>query len=181
MFEMKVVKQMSYDLSPTTMVLQATETDSSWASTILEEKSTKPIYVKTAPVKLIEKAYRQNGEELLTRNDGAKILCGFNNKTPIVISVTKKMYYFPTHSPQNPHCSWLSHTHVRRVTAAKYGGSIVTFSDGQTMEFQVSKSTMDFQLHRTAQFRFIFEEQLKPIRNRELLESLLKALGYDID
>ena len=35
---MKVVKQMSYDLSPTTMVLQATETDSSWASTILEEK-----------------------------------------------------------------------------------------------------------------------------------------------
>ena len=73
------------------------------------------------------------------------------------------------------------HTHVRRVTAAKYGGSIVTFSDGQTMEFQVSKSTMDFQLHRTAQFRFIFEEQLKPIKNKELLETLLKALGYEID
>ena len=37
------------------------------------------------------------------------------------------------------------------------------------------------QLNRIAQFLFILEQQLKPIKNKELLETLLKALGYDSD
>jgi len=180
MLSMDEVKKTSYDLSHTTMVLEATENDGSWESIILEERSAKPFYVKTAPVKLIEKTCRQNGEELLTRHDGAKILCGFSNKSPIAISVTKNLYYFPTHSPSNPQCSWLSHTHVRDIKAAKYGGSTVIFRDGQTIDLQVSKSTMLKQLYRTAQFRFILEQQLKPIKKKDLLEALLKALGYDL-
>ena len=177
---MKENEKTSYDLSHTTMVIKATESDGSWCSMILEEQKSSPLYVKKTPRKLIENNCRKNGEELLTRFDGARILCGFNNKPPIAISVVKSLYYFPTHSPSNPQCSWFSHTHITDIKEAKYGGSTVLFRDGQTLDVDVSRSTMLNQLNRTAQFRFILEEQLKPIKKKGLLGALLKALGYDI-
>ncbi|WP_017472403.1 competence protein ComK [Amphibacillus jilinensis] len=168
----------SHELSHTTMAFIATEIDDSWGTLIYEEEREEPIIVNTPPGKLMEAAYRYYGEELVARFDGAKILCDFNNKPPIAISVTHHFYFFPTHSSTNPYCSWFSHTHIRKITKAKYGGSEVCFRDGRKLMVPVSEGIMLNQLHRTAQYRFMLGEQLKPVHQKEALNALIKALGY---
>ncbi|BAM46914.1 MAG: competence protein ComK [Amphibacillus sp.] len=173
---MNLKERTSYELSQATMALIATEIDGLWGSIVYEEGASKPIYVAEPPTKIIEKAHKQNGEELLARADAAKVVCGFNNKPPVVISITKNLYYFPTHSPSNPNCSWFSHTHSTTVSKAKYGGAIVHFRNGHKLEIPVSEMIMTNQLYRTAQFRFMIDQQIQPLQKKKALETLLKAL-----
>ncbi|MBU5594018.1 competence protein ComK [Amphibacillus sp. MSJ-3] len=176
---MTVEIKTSHELSHSTMAFMATKTDSSWGTLIYEEEVTEPIFVDVPPRKLIEAACRQYGEELIARIDSAKILCGFNNKSPIAISVTNEYYFFPIHSPSNIDCSWLSHTHIRKISKEKYSSSTVLFRDGRKISVPASKGTMLNQLHRTAQFRFALEQQIKPIQQKKAIEAILMVLGYD--
>ncbi|WP_440896220.1 competence protein ComK [Amphibacillus sp. Q70] len=176
---MTVKMKTSYELSHSTMAFMATETDGSWGTLVYEEGVAEPIFVDIPPGKLIELAYRHNGEELIARFDGARLLCGFNNKSPVAISVTNNYYFFPTHSPSNPNCSWFSHTHIRKIKKAKYGGSTVLFRDGRKLTIPVSEGIMLNQLHRTAQYRFALQQQIQPVQQKEAIQAIFKVLGYD--
>lgn len=177
---MKINLPTSHELSPATMAFMATEIDGSWGTKIYLEGGDKPIFVNYSPSKLIAEAYRQQGEELLARFDGAKILCGFKNKSPIAISVTNGYYFFPTHSPTHQNCSWFSHNHVVNIKKSKYGGSIVYFEDGQKLTTSVSEGTMHNQRNRTAQYRFALEREIKPLQYKAVIRALMKILRNDL-
>src|SRR5699024_6087090 len=146
---MTVETKTSYELSHSTMGFLATEIDGS-ESAIVYERGVKPFQVTIPPGKLIDQAIRRYGEELIAPIDGAKILCDYHNKTPIAISVLNNYYFFPSHSPSNRNCSWFSHTHVKKITKAKFGGSTINFIDGQKVTLPVSDGTMRNQQERTA-------------------------------
>ncbi|WP_067840165.1 competence protein ComK [Amphibacillus sediminis] len=170
----------SHELSHTTMAFIATEYDGLWCSLVYEEEVKDPILVKSSPLKLIESACRHYGEELIARFDGAKLLCDFNNKTPIAISSSNGIFFFPTQSPTSISCSWISHTHIRRIKKADYGSSMIVFRDGRELLLPISEGIMQNQVNRTAQYRFILSEQLKPNQQQGALNAMMKVIGHMI-
>lgn len=77
------------------------------------------------------------------------------------------MYFFPTASPQNPFCSWISHTHVDRIRKASGRGTEFIFKNGSAIILEVSYGSMINQLHRTAQFRYLLDEKINASKKKE--------------
>ncbi|SDC44505.1 competence protein ComK [Pelagirhabdus alkalitolerans] len=175
---MVVRTKTSHDLSHKTKAYIAAEKDGMWGTLVYEEGEKEPEFILKTPSKLIDIICETNGEKLLSRHDSAKILCGFNNKAPVALSVANNHYFFPTHSPNNPSCSWFSHSHIKEIHKGKYGDAIVMFRDHQKLEVPISAGIMTNQLHRTAQYRYLLQEQFKSINQKEALQFMLKALGF---
>ena len=70
------------------------------------------------------------------------------------------MYFFPTASPTNALCSWISHSHIENVQSGQNLSSKITFKNGKTIELDVSIGSILNQVHRTAQFRYLLDKRL---------------------
>lgn len=53
------------------------------------------------------------------RQDGTKDISGITHKAPISIDPASGMYFFPTSSPRNKHCSWIAHSHIDFIQPTK--------------------------------------------------------------
>lgn len=169
----------SHDLTGVTMAFIPKEKNGSWVTEALVENVTEPNIINTPAAKVIFEAHEYYGEKLIARFDGAKILCGFMNKSPVAISVINNYYFFPTHSPANPNCAWISNSHVSKISKGKYGDSIIHFKDGRELSLPVSDRILDNQRYRTSHYRVCIEEQLKSVRKQGKIDALLKI--FDID
>lgn len=167
----------TYELTSSTMCLIAFEVDGSWKTKVLLDGGEPPFIVDFPPSKIIQAACKKYGEELISRGDGAKILCGFKNKPPIAISLLNNYYFFPTHSPTNPNCSWFSHRHIRLITKARFGGSNIRFINGEKLTFPVSEGIMNAQLHKTAQYQIVLQREMKPLEQRAAIKAILKTFS----
>src|SRR5699024_10195846 len=73
-------------------------------------------YIVTRPsTRLIDFSCAYFGSSLKGRQDGTKTICGITHKAPISIDPSSGMYFFPTASPTNALCSWISHSHIENV------------------------------------------------------------------
>ncbi|SEO70304.1 competence protein ComK [Amphibacillus marinus] len=166
----------TYQLSHSTMGITAVNVEGKWYSEIIEENVEEEMIISQPPNKLISQACKMYGEEIISRFDGAKLLCDFSNKAPIAISSAHNIYFFPTESPSRINCSWFSHTHIRSITKADYNNSTLTFRDGKQRVVPFSYGIMHNQVNRTAQYRFILSEQLKHNQQKGVLQMILKAM-----
>ncbi|WP_182200072.1 competence protein ComK [Paraliobacillus salinarum] len=71
------------------------------------------------------------------------------------------MYFFPTVSPQQPFCSWISHSYVHTIRRTPKNETEFIFKNGKSVILDVSYGSMLNQLQRTAQFRYLLEERMK--------------------
>ncbi|MDL4842854.1 competence protein ComK [Aquibacillus rhizosphaerae] len=95
------------------------------------------------------------------RQEGTKNVCGITHKSPISIDHSSGMYFFPTSSPQNPNCSWISHSHIDQINRAPDHCTTIIFKNGRTVTLPVSHGSMQNQVQRTAQFRYLLQNRIK--------------------
>lgn len=95
------------------------------------------------------------------RNKG---ICGITHKTPISIDPSSGMYFFPTNSPKNPKCAWISHTHIDKVVKRNERYSEIIFKNGKTVVLNVSYGSVLNQVQRTAHYRFLLDERITPLQ-----------------
>ncbi|WP_113868632.1 competence protein ComK [Paraliobacillus ryukyuensis] len=81
------------------------------------------------------------------------------------------MYFFPTAYPQQPFCSWISHSFVYDLQRTPQNRTKIIFRNGKTIVLDVSYGSMLNQLQRTAQFRYLLEERINLPKNRKPKES----------
>lgn len=114
-----------------------------------------------SPTRMIERACRFFGSTLEGRQTGTTEISGVTHKVPISIDPSSGMYLFPTLSPINPKCVWISHTHILKLRESANQCTEVLFKNGTKIVVEVSYGSMTNQVNRTAQFRYLLNERIQ--------------------
>ncbi|HLR79359.1 MAG TPA: competence protein ComK [Bacillota bacterium] len=150
----------SYEITPLTMAILAHEDEyGNFGTWILEEQS--EYFVNRTPSKIIDYACRFFGSSLKGRQEGTKDICGITHKAPISIDPSSGMYFFPTFSPMNTKCSWISHSHIEQVNPSHNQRTQLLFTNGKQIFLDISFGSMLNQIQRTAQFRYLLDNRIK--------------------
>lgn len=156
----------THEITPQTMaVLPRLDKYGNPGSYIIEEQE--EYYVNSAPSKVIDQACKFFGSSLKGRQEGTRAISELTHKAPISIDPASGMYFFPTTSPTNPKCSWIAHTHISKMYEAPNRCTKVVFKNGKSIILEVSLGSMENQVNRTAQFRYILENRIQSIMNQK--------------
>jgi competence protein ComK len=140
-----------YEISPYTMFIRPLLYGSKLYSQIIEveDEFTSPF----KPIEIIKKSCEYFSSSFEGRKNGTKQLIGITHKVPIAIDPTNFIYFFPTTSPSRSECIWVSHEHVLNYRRVASDQTEVTFQNKQSYNFQISYSSFENQLLRTALLR----------------------------
>ncbi|GGM25207.1 competence protein [Paraliobacillus quinghaiensis] len=149
-----------YEINPLTIAIIAMKVNGHYHSKVIEASEESIQHIKRSPRKIMDLGCKYFGSSLQGRQEGARDVCGIQNKVPISVDPSSGMYFFPTASPQNPYCSWISHTYIDRIRKAPGRGTEFVFKDGSVIILEVSYGSMINQLQRTAQFRYLLDKRI---------------------
>ncbi|EIJ81921.1 competence transcription factor [Bacillus methanolicus PB1] len=137
-----------YEINPCTMMIMPIEYGSKLYSRIFEidEEYISPF----KPIEIIKKSCIYFGASYEGRKEATKTLIGITHKVPIAISSHNFINFFPTTSPNNPECMWISYEHVVFHEKADSKHTNVTFSNKNIYTLPVSFNSFENQLLRTA-------------------------------
>ena len=168
---MKRKAKIHREINPFTMaVISSVDENGNPISYILEEHAE---YIsKSLPSKVIDAACMFFGSSLRGRQEGTREISGLTHKAPISIDPGSGMYFFPTISPTNPRCSWISHSHIEKTMPMEDGKSKLMFKNGKAVILDVSYGSLINQINRTAQFRFLLDKRIKSMKNELLAERI---------
>ena len=125
---------------------------------IIEEEKT--FIVKENSMKIIENSCRYFGSSYNGRHIGTKILTGIYYRSPIIIEESKNIIYFPTKSPRDVNCAWISLSHIDNYMK-KDGKLEVRFENGINYIFNMSYGTFDNQYLRATKLESILRKRKK--------------------
>lgn len=157
---MKNFYSQTHEITPFTMAILAHQDVKGSSVTRILEEDTEYV-INASPTKVIDHACRYFGASLKGRQEGTREISGITHKAPISIDPTSGMYFFPTSSPSNPHCSWLAHSHIDKVARASNNQTEVAFKNEKKIILKVSYGSVLNQLQRTAQFRFLLDKRIR--------------------
>lgn len=116
----------------------------------------KSFVVNKSPLKIVEESCEYFGSSLEGRQVGTSRLVGFTHKVPIIIEESFNIIFFPTLSPKNDECSWISYSHVFKPDKFK-DKTIVELKNGKKILVNVSSAVIDNQLYRCSRLKDILE------------------------
>ena len=131
-------------------------------SSIMEDSE--KYFVQDPPSKVIDLACKFFGASLYGRQIGTKEVSNMTHKLPISIDPTNGIYFFPTLSPSNSNCAWISHSHIKDVVEVEKQLTQIFFKNGLSAMVKVSYGSLENQINRTAQYRFILDERINRLR-----------------
>ncbi|SES76008.1 competence protein ComK [Salinibacillus kushneri] len=113
------------------------------------------IYVKKPPFEMIQQACIDNGETYNNNRQTVIYHTGYKQKVPIHISISRKIYTFPTHSPKHIDCEWIFYRHVKNIQPILSSentlyNSMITFKNNLTQKLRESDFTLKRQMNRTS-------------------------------
>ncbi len=154
-----LVKSSSFEITPLTMAIVPYEDKEGGVGTRILEKNT-DYYVDVLPSKVIDEACKYFGSSLKGRQDGTFSISELTHKVPIAIDPYSGMYYFPTESPLRSTCIWIAHTHVKKIKEATHQRTEVIFTNDKRLIVDISYGSMQNQINRTAQFRYLLDNRI---------------------
>ena len=96
------------------------------------------LYVSMKPIHIIDRSCRYFGSSYAGRKAGTYEAIKISHKPPIMVDPSNHIFLFPTLSSARPQCGWISHVHVKDFQPTAFDDTAVTFSNGKTMELEVS-------------------------------------------
>lgn len=157
-------KEQLHEITPLTMAVLCEKNEKGEIHTVVLEEL-RDYYVNEKPTKIVDDACKYFGSSLKGRLEGTKDISRITHKAPIAIDPSSGMFFFPTCSPSNPNCSWISHSHVHQVLPFDSDRTELHFKNGRRIIIDVSYGSILNQIQRTAQFRYSLENRIKYIEN----------------
>lgn len=167
--------EMSYEITPLTMALLPQRDDTGATNAIVLE-STRTYHIEDSPTSLVDIACRHFSSSLEGRQEGTREVCQITHKAPITIEPSIGLFFFPTTSPNSDDCAWINHSYVREVNPASDYGTSIIFTNGRIVKVDVSHGSIENQVYRTAQFRYLVESRIRS--NQQILEKSLPYTPY---
>src|SRR5699024_8361017 len=147
----------------------------------LNQYESRDTLVPHTPTKLVDLECKCYGSYLKGRIEGTTMLCGITHKPPIIIDSPQGIYFLPTMSPLKPECTWLSHSHIERVIETKFGQADIHFINGRNFLADVSFHSIQNQLMRASQFRFIVENRKIFARRRDQAKQFINPFAKTLN
>jgi len=110
--------------------------------------------------KIVDNSCKSFGSSLEGRMAGTTKLTGIRYKTPIVVSEYLFIVLFPTASPNNSNCNWISLHNIKNYD--KSGGStIVEFTNGKKIKIKESYFIMQNQISKAVRLEYSLRRTYK--------------------
>jgi len=114
------------------------------------------IFIVNQPaLKIIDKSCRFFGSSYQGRFLGTKNLIGISHKAPIIIEETREIIFFPTNSPRQDNCAWISLRHLENYKKHNNNRSVLKFSGGHLINLDISYGTLDNQVLRATRLESV--------------------------
>lgn len=114
----------------------------------------KTFIVNQPALKIIDKSCRFFGSSYQGRFLGTKNLIGISHKAPIIIEETREIIFFPTNSPRQDNCAWISLRHLQTYKKLN-NTSILKFTGGHLINLDISYGTLDNQVLRATRLESV--------------------------
>ena len=124
---------------------------------VIEEDSS--FIVNENTMRIINNSCSYFGSSYIGRHNGTKTLTGINYKSPIIIEETRNIIFFPTISPRDINCSWISLKHINNYIN-KNGKIEVLFENGNKCIFNISYGSFDNQYLRATKLEYILRKRI---------------------
>ncbi|WP_366597669.1 competence protein ComK [Bacillus velezensis] len=179
----------SYEVNRSTIAVLPEEIDGKMGSKVIEKDCI--LYVSMKPIHIIDRSCRYFGSSYAGRKAGTYEAIKISHKPPIMVDPSNHIFLFSTLSSARPQCGWISHVHVKDFQPTAFDDTAVTFSNGKTMELEVSYHSFENQVYRTAYLRTTFQDRMgshvpkrqefmlypKEERTRMIYDFILRELG----
>ena len=156
-----------------TMVLEPTYLEDDFYGTkVIEEE--RELFVRLSVAEIMNYSCLRYGSTFKGRKDATARLIHVSRKPPIVVCTNNEYYFFPTAPPTQENCIWFSKNHIAFFKKSAYNRSEITFINGKTYQFSISKNILDVQLSRTT--------LLQSVLNKNFISKGRKNVGnYPVD
>jgi len=132
----------SYEVNEETLALIPVNNE---ITKVIETDST--FFVNLKSKQIIDDSCRYFGSSYEGRYEGSKNLIGMNYKLPIIIEETREFVFFPTTSPRQVECSWISLNNI--VDYGKNGKrAVINFRGNISIELEISYGSLENQIFR---------------------------------
>ena len=108
--------------------------------------------VDKSPLKIVEESCEYFGSSLEGRQIGTSKIIGFTHKVPVIVEESFDLIFFPTLSPKNDECAWLSYSHIFKPNKFK-DKTIIELKNGKKILVDVSTAIIDNQLYRCSRLK----------------------------
>lgn len=148
----------NYSITKATMAILVNY-DPNYQSLILEPN--KLIYCKLPTIAIVKQGCIEGGATYNGRKAAIEKLLHTRSKLPIPINQGYAIFFFPTRSPRNIDCNWISFYHVKRFQGQDLGTNI-KFSDGSIHYFNISLFSMKRQMAMTSMLVVLLDKPFPP-------------------
>ncbi len=117
--------------------------------------------VNLKPLSIVDYSCRYFGSSYPGRKDGARSILNSCYKLPILIAEAQNIIFFPTLSPDDSECAWISLNQIKMYQPSPDGlnNTVVEFKNGKKMQFDVSYKSFENQLLRASRLESVIRSR----------------------
>lgn len=116
--------------------------------------------VNDSPNNIIKKSCLKYGSTFNGRLKSAEAITGTRYKTPIVVSGSNKLIFFPTSSPRLKSVAWINMGNIDRAYRNTLKDlSIIAFNNGVLLELDVSLNIINNQIFKSMQLEHFLKKK----------------------
>ncbi len=146
---------MNYEICEDTLAILPFETG---RSRVIETHG--ELIINKTPMEIIEDSCLYFGSSYDGRHTATKYLLGISYKSPIIIEESRNIIFFPTNSPRQYDCCWISLRNIMDYKR-KHNRSIICFDNGKQILLNISYGSLDNQILRATRLESV-------IRNKKI-------------
>lgn len=146
---------MKYEINEGTLAILPSNQKSS--SKILEDNG--EYIIESTPFEILDYSCRYFGSSYEGRKEGTKTILKVNYKVPIIVENSRNLIFFPTSSPSDDDCCWISLKNIKDIEESEYNTTIIYFNNGVNISIPVSKRTIENQILRASRLDLIMRDR----------------------
>ena len=116
--------------------------------------------VNKTPLEILDYSCKYFGSSYPGRKDGSKNILNSSYKLPILIEDTKNIIFFPTSSPLDDECTWISLSNIKDYRKVGNNKTEILFKNNKVITVNISYYSFNNQVMRASRLESI-------IRNRK--------------
>ncbi len=122
--------------------------------TILVDTQSKHYNINCKTNDLFEHWCARNGSNYRGSKATFSMLMKTKQKTPILVSISKNICFFPTHSEKNEYCIYVNYAFIKEIKEDEYKNAIIIFYSGTKLTCNCCKRVVKKQLKICQEFMY---------------------------
>lgn len=143
----------SYEINEDTLLIMPKDENS---SIVFEDRYNYDVDEKVNQI--MEDSCEYFGSTLDGRKKGTQVLTGITHKVPIVVEESSNMIFFPTASPRDNECMWISLNNIDSYERDEKCCKI-NFKNGKSIKINVSYGIIHNQVLRSSRLQMLFNDR----------------------